>query len=69
MAPIKKQSFNNVHPVKNYLVSLSISGVNELSFVGGGGGEGKGDLGERETEWGRYGDKLNMMSWLKIPVT
>lgn len=38
-----------MHPVKNYLVSLSISGVNELSFVGGGGG-GKGDLGERETE-------------------
>lgn len=38
MAPIKKQSFNNVHPVKNYLVSLSISGINELSFVGGGGG-------------------------------
>lgn len=42
MAPIKKQSFNNVHPVKNYLVSLSISGVNELSFVGGGGGGGRG---------------------------
>ena len=40
MAPIKKQSFNNVHPVKNYLVSLSISGVNELSFAGGGGGGG-----------------------------
>ena len=31
-----------MHPVKNYLVSLSISGVNELSFVGGGGGGGRG---------------------------